>query len=214
MSRTSSPSLAKSAERIDGAMTRGFISPGPSSPGPKQRAAPGIPGLLTVIRSSHNPGPSRPSSARVTRRPRGHGRYAAPLPSVAQNLCLLRGGTPYSQLRIEAPRRIAFSHCGHRQDLDLRGISSSAELLEPLLANFLHCFHGWFQELARIKLARRFLCNAAKLGSHSDTAVCVDVHFANAMFYAAHDFFNGYSISLAHSAAIGIEPVLQFLRNR
>src|ERR1700730_7984838 len=115
---------------------------------------------------------------------------------------------------MKAARGITLAHRGHLQNLDLRGISGGTELLEPLPANLAHRVHRGFQEFARIEFAWRLMRDAAKFGGHSETAIGIDVHLAHPVLDAAHDLLDRDAISLTHGAAIGVEAVLEVLRNR
>ena len=80
--------------------------------------------------------------------------------------------------------------------------------------DLLHFFNGRFEVFARVKLFRIFGKELANRTGDSHTAVGIDVDFADAGFNAANDFFNRNAVGLGNSAAVSVNQILQFLRNR
>ncbi len=89
-----------------------------------------------------------------------------------------------------------------------------AKLLETLLAELRQRSHGRLHIFARIEFARVFLQHAADLAGHRHAAVGIDVDLAHAILDAALDLFDRHAPGRLHLAAIFVDDLLQFFRNR
>src|SRR6185312_3306553 len=99
------------------------------------------------------------------------------------------GGIGYpSDAWIEGSGAIAPRHLCQRNDLDLRGVAGSPELLEALPAEIAQTVHCRFQEFARIEFTPRLCRDLAECSSHRQPAVGVDIDLADAVLDAADDF--------------------------
>ena len=81
-------------------------------------------------------------------------------------------------------------------------------------ADLLHFFNCRLQIFARVKFFRIFGKQFADGTGDGHTAVGVNIDFAHAGFDAADDFFDRNAESLRDGAALSVDQILQFLRNR